>query len=281
MRKLIVVLGALLLAVLFAGQASAKYMTWHGTLFLKLGAYAKTGPDALILDGGSGVATINNSAGGAHLNTMTIHLPNRTDSDVWVVTDPNSTPQIKSIIVTGSLGVGQSQKIRWTGMSTPSGGGPQILPTGGYTRLCLFVPGCAANIAMNNTYNATRGVGIGGTITMGGNGSVRVSVEGAPWSFHTVTQVNQTVKGNFITLSRRGWRHGPGSLSSSTTAQTSGVINKVQAATVKTAGITGNSQNVSLFIDLRLHFIPEPGLLLLLGSGVVGLAVLGRSRLKR
>jgi hypothetical protein len=29
-----------------------------------------------------------------------------------------------------------------------------------------------------------------------------------------------------------------------------------------------------------LHFIPEPGLLLLLGSGVAGLVLLGRSRMR-
>jgi hypothetical protein len=38
---------------------------------------------------------------------------------------------------------------------------------------------------------------------------------------------------------------------------------------------------MSLFIDFRLHFIPEPGLLLLVGSGVVGLGILGRARMRR
>jgi hypothetical protein len=33
-------------------------------------------------------------------------------------------------------------------------------------------------------------------------------------------------------------------------------------------------------IILVVHFIPEPGLLLLLGSGVLGLTVLGRRRLR-
>jgi hypothetical protein len=32
---------------------------------------------------------------------------------------------------------------------------------------------------------------------------------------------------------------------------------------------------------MTLHFIPEPGLLLLLGAGVVGLGLLGRSRMKK
>ena len=38
---------------------------------------------------------------------------------------------------------------------------------------------------------------------------------------------------------------------------------------------------ISLFTTLAIHFVPEPGLMLLLGSGVVGLALLGRSRMRK
>jgi len=50
---------------------------------------------------------------------------------------------------------------------------------------------------------------------------------------------------------------------------------------VTTAGVLGNSTAIPLFMTLTLHFIPEPGLLLLLGAGVVGLGLLGRSRIKK
>ena len=43
----------------------------------------------------------------------------------------------------------------------------------------------------------------------------------------------------------------------------------------------GSTSNTSLFATLRIHFIPEPGLLLMLGSGIVGLAVIGRHRARR
>jgi hypothetical protein len=36
-----------------------------------------------------------------------------------------------------------------------------------------------------------------------------------------------------------------------------------------------------LFSTLTIHFVPEPGLILLIGSGVVGLGLLGRSRLRK
>ena len=38
--------------------------------------------------------------------------------------------------------------------------------------------------------------------------------------------------------------------------------------------------NISAGTTLIVRFIPEPGLLLLRGSGVAGLALLGRSRLR-
>ena len=59
------------------------------------------------------------------------------------------------------------------------------------------------------------------------------------------------------------------------------MIQLVAPQAVKTLGIAGNSADIALFMTLTLHFIPEPGLLLLLGSGVVGLGLLGRSRMKK
>ncbi|NIP14985.1 MAG: PEP-CTERM sorting domain-containing protein, partial [Gemmatimonadetes bacterium] len=42
----------------------------------------------------------------------------------------------------------------------------------------------------------------------------------------------------------------------------------------------GTSDKMAALVILVVHFIPEPGLLLLLGSGVVGLTVLGQRRLR-
>jgi len=43
----------------------------------------------------------------------------------------------------------------------------------------------------------------------------------------------------------------------------------------------GSAAKLAILVSMRVHFIPEPGLLLLLGSGVVGLVVLGRKRMQK
>ena len=125
------------------------------------------------------------------------------------------------------------------------------------------------------------GMGIGGLLTVGGNGSLRISIEGAPWTLATVTRSHQTIGGNFEMRTRAGFVHGAASGSNSSTTAVSGVIQLITPQQVKTAGLPGNSTRQALFSTLTLHFIPEPGLLLLIGSGAVGLGLLGRGRMKR
>ena len=271
MRKTLGLLLGVFLVLGVAGTASAKTMDWHGTIKVELGELRPTHLT------GAGVATINDSSGSAHLSTLRIGA-GITDSGTVPITDPN-TPTVKSVQVTGT---GPDPAVTVTGISgAPPLGAKNAIPMPGFTRVCVFTSGCSTNIPLVHTTNQTNGIGIGGLVTLGGNGTIRISIEAAPWTVGTGTAVNQTVKGNYITLSRAGFVHGGGSASNSSTASNSGVIQLISPEQMTLAGLAGNSAKMNLFLTMTLHFIPEPGLLLLLGSGVVGLGLLGRSRMKK
>ena len=269
MRKLVL----LLALILIAGPAGAKTLDWHGTLNLEIWGGSDLDPPLV----GSGVATVNASSGSSHLSTLRI-AGGISGSGTIVVTDPNVTGQVKSII--GSqleLGTGTL-----TGISGAPPMGENALPVAGFMRVCLFSAGCVTNLPLDLTLNnGNTGHGVGGMLTLGGNGEIRISLEMAPWTLATVAGLNQTVKGNFKTLTRVGFVHGAASATNSSTATPSGVIQLIAPQQVQTVGVAGNSTRVALFSTLTLHFIPEPGLLLLIGSGVVGLGLLGRSRMKK
>jgi len=269
MRRLVL----LLVLLLTAGQASAKTLDWHGTLNLELWGGQDIPPIV-----GSGVATVNDSSGSAHLSTLRL-AGGISGSGTIPVTDPNVTGQVKS--VRGSqiaLGTGTISGISGGPPITP----PATLPVGGFMRVCLFQTGCGTNLPLVLTWNdGNTGHGVGGLATLGGNGTIRISLEFAPWTLSTVSGLNQTVKGNFKTLSRVGFVHGAASASNSSTATNSGVIQLIAPQEVNTVGVAGNSTRVALFSTLTLHFIPEPGLVLLIASGAVGLGLLGRSRMSR
>jgi len=263
---------ALLLASLcLAGEAGAKAIDWSGTLKIDVGVLGG------ISSFGSGVATVNDSSGGAHLSTLRLADGIGGQPGTLPVTDPNVTGSFKSIRITATIGTGTL-----TGISGAPPMGKNKLPIKGFTRICLFAAGCGTNLPMNNTTNnGNTGGGVGGLLTLGGNGAIRVSIEAIPWTLATVSGLNQTVKGNFVTMTRIGFVHGAASGSDSSTAANSGVIQMISPQQATTTGILGNQTAIALFNILTLHFIPEPGLLLLIGSGVVGLGLLGRSRMRK
>ena len=267
MRRLVLLLASLLIAA----PAGAKTLDWHGTMDLEL-----WGGSSFAIQG-SGVATVNDSSGSAHLSTLRL-AGGISGSGTIPVTDPDVTGQVKSVrgsqIVMGSG--------TFSGISgAPPLDPPATLPVPGFMRVCLFVSGCSTNLPLQLTLNnGNTGHGVGGLLTLGGNGTIRISLELAPWTLGTVSGLNQTVAGGFKTLSRVGFVHGAGSGNSST-ATDSGVIQLIAPTQVQTVGVVGNSTRVALFTTLTLHFIPEPGLLLLIASGVLGLGLVGRSRMKK
>jgi hypothetical protein len=287
MRKILLVLGAVLISAPAYG-AALQFSATTELQFSNLGKVKVTST-------GTGCATLNGTGGLlGHLNSLTFTTPYASLNTVIPVTDPIVTAggivEVRLTSVRGISGVGMNQG----GQFGPISGALQntlmaltqnTQPTAGSVRICLFVPGCggaALNSDLSQTVNGTMNIGggVGGVITIGAFGPIRISILGAPWTVKTVSISNRTDNGGITLFKQNGFAHGPASLTSST-AVTSGVVQLVVASQTTTTGIAGNSDKSGNITRNTVRFIPEPGLLLLLGAGAAGVAVLGRKRMKR
>jgi hypothetical protein len=290
MRKWIVLAAAASLVLGAAGLAGAAPLNWSGTATVVIADIP-----AFVVYGG-GVATVNDSAGGvpAHLSTLRLKGSRGqvVGTDTQFITDPDEAGNgIAAVIVHYEGG---------TGTFAPISGGAEstsvltrnIMPVYGMAKICLLSTVCTLYLEMSFTQPTTvngvpgsgvYGVGIGGLLTAGGYGGIRLSMQGAPWTIKTITVVDHlsTPGGSqiFTEQTAKGWAHAPASTTSST-AQVSGVLQLVMPAQLESNIPLGANDKLSGIVSMVIHFIPEPGLLLLLGSGVVGLAVLGRRRMR-
>jgi hypothetical protein len=285
MRRLTLISTLVLLAI----PASAIQMQFVGEAaieFVNLGSQTAT-------DTGTGVAIVNGSSGGpGHLNTLTLTTNYATIDGVIDVTDPIVTAGgIVEIRLTslkaqpsGAGGRGGSFGPISGALQNTSLAGGGTLASSGTVRLCLFVPGCTgANLSSSlaQTVNGVRtGAGIGGVVTIGAFGPIRVSLLGAPWTVKTASISNRTDNEGITFFARNGFAHGPASLTSST-AVTSGVVQLVSPNQQTVQGVPGNSDKGGTITRSTIRFIPEPGLLALLGAGAAGVVLLGRSRRRR
>jgi hypothetical protein len=297
-----------------AGASEAALLNWEGTLTSTTGNLP-----SLHLFGG-GVATVNGSGGTipAHLGELGLAASRGgiEGTDTNIITDPEVAGNgIAAIILVGEGGTGTLGPISGA-IGSQSALTQRVLPARGVSKLCLLSTLCTdflplvltqpttngaryqVNTATPNqlTPNAlqgkrlgvpgtgVKGVGIGGLITVGGDSAIRISLEAAPWTVKTATAIDQTDDNTgvaaFHAVTRMGFAHGPASGTTST-AQPSGVVQLVTPSQVRTNLSLGTNVKVSVLTELLIHFVPEPGLLLLLGSGVFGLALLGRRRRKK
>jgi hypothetical protein len=306
MRKLLCLTGAgflaLFLVLTLASTAGAGTLQWSGTFDVRIGDFPSEKGNGDNKDSwigfGAGVATINGSGGGVHLNTL--YLPG---GGITVTgTAPQTDPENATLI---SLMIDPNQPLRLPkGTLRPiSGGGPLTLstltgatlsPNNARFKQCIVFPGCGNYLPIPIT-KAGAGAGIGGTNTVNtfsAGPGLKLSVVGTPWTIGVATitgvpnRITLTVAGiitNRFTVSTtrtvQGFVHGPVSLTSST-AKASGVI-QIVTPTEVTTSLAPPNNFLPVFGVIRLHFIPEPGLILLLGSGVAGLVVIGRHRMRK
>ena len=204
---------------------------------------------------GSGVATVNGAGAGGPLATLALPGGFLAGSALQVVTDPAAAP-IQGLLLDVANDPGVLAR---TGGTL---GGAMGLP--GSLKVCLFA-GCGAAVA-NIVVPLTK-IGAGGTTYVDAN--VTLTVVGAPWTTGTV------MLGSFppTMITIVGSAQGPASAPNST-ARPGGTLSLVTPITIH-SNITADGP-LGGFGVLRLHFVPEPASLLLLGAGVLWLAALGR-----
>jgi hypothetical protein len=295
MRKAIV-LG--LLSLFVAAQASARIVDTWTQISVQFTNLAR----AQASDSGVGVTTLTTSGALLHLNTISVGtgpqangaIPGLSLNTIVPVTDPLvSNGGIVSVRLSGirqgfvpgpqgNLGVAGPISGAIASSTTPAGGLGTI-PSTGMVRICLLAVGCGTNLPLDagKTINGVaQGGGVGGILTIGQLGAIRISILGAPYTVKTITAFNRTNNGAIDTYTEKGFAHGPLSNTTSTGAN-SGVLQVVTTNHTSTVGVPGNSDISGQFSRILVHFIPEPGLLLLLGSGTLGMALLGRKRIRK
>lgn len=261
-------IAALACTLQLAAAARAEPMAWQGTLTFEFAAGIA---DAAIV--GSGVADVA-ATNGAALRSLAI-TGGITGNVTVPVTDPELTGTLRSVMATVTLLSGSLSPV-WP--PAPFGA-PQLerghLPVRGLLRLCTLVEGCVFGPILRLTRNdGNTGFGAGGLLTIGaGATTFAVSVEAAPWTLRTATLPIQTENGARFAIPRAGFAHGPLSYTGSTALSGGSLQLVTPVAVTSQAG-----QPFASFGVLQLRLVPEPGPLVLLGPGILGMWVLARTR---
>jgi hypothetical protein len=272
-------------------SASAALLNYNGTLETNIGTELPTLSNTF-----SGVATLNGSSGGVFVHEISKRVAGSraagNTSAMVAITDPAVAGNgIASIRINSQIGTGTFAPISGGAASTTVLT-KNVLPIRGLSKVCLLSTTCTNFLPLvltqHTVMSGAKGVGIGGLLTIGGGTNpIRISIEAAPWTIKTGTKFDQittpmTPMGAkiYISVTAMGWVHGPTSATTNT-VQPSGVQQLISPMQIITNLTSGSNAKLSLFSTLRIHFIPEPGMLLLLGSGVAGLVLLGRHRMRK
>ncbi len=253
----------LVAALAGAPAVRAAEMRWEGSLGFD---FLAPGLPALALTG-TGVATLNGSAGGSHLSALRL-AGGLSASALVPVTDPEVAAAEGIVAVRASVALG-------SGSLAPFASGPltrSTLPVRGMLAVCLLDPACLPGGFLTiplSTGNGAAGLGVGGLLTVG----TRISILGAPWTLGTALLTVTTEGGATFEVPATGWVHGALSFTTST-ALPGGALSLVTPLRVA----SGSAPPLASFARLTLRFVPEPERALALAAGAALLAALARSR---
>jgi hypothetical protein len=279
------------IALGFAVSASADKLLFSGEHAIE---FSHNGVIKEVAAQGTGVAIANGSSGGSALNTLQLTM---------------AFAQITDTVFATVTGVGL-EEIRFDGVRiNPSLAGPDgvpgifapilaavqgmsltrsTLPAAGAIRLCNLT-GCPQSVVLDlseTSMGDAIGPGVGGSIMATGTSGTMVTAAGQPWTVNTTTVTYQTAMGTMVgTFMDAGFAKGPLGMTGTTLDVTSmgmgGSVQLVSGTQTTCVGCGSTSSPSGQISRLTLNFAPEPGLLLLLGAGAIGVALLGRSRIRR
>jgi hypothetical protein len=152
------------------------------------------------------------------------------------------------------------------------------LAIGGELRFCLLAPDCSLGIPLPlGAGSGTRGLGVGGVVTFGGSGTVRLSLLGAPFTLNTVSVTGQAPAGTPFTLLSTGSLHGPLSFTSTAALSVSGLGGRLGLVTptrVASTPALAGVNDLPGFARVEIRLLPEPARrapVLLLGAAALAL----------
>ena len=257
---------ALAACIWSAPVAGASPLNWEGTLAIEV-----LGIAPLVMTGG-GVATVDGPGGGAWLETLRLAASRGGIEGTAMVpiTDAAAAPLV-AVRATASLGTGSLAPISGGTGTAPLTRG--MLPLHGLAKLCLHSTSCGDFLPLDLTRQTpgggALGAGIGGVLTVGGTGPLRFSIEAAPWTLHTATVSVATAGGGQLPVFASGFVHGAGSVTGSTGVP-GGMLQLVTPIRIT----SNQGSQMAAFGRLTVRFLPEPGWLVLLAAGLVGLGLL-------